>query len=145
MTSVTRSKSPNVYKSCPKINSLEKWRILTPLQKLPKNVDDLVKIIVATGFELLPKMQKIAKPVTLFMTLAPEQNYFGCGLISVHLGIMGGKVLANLVNCSCNIKSSLFWLIVNTAWKFNRLQHNSTRKSWISLVEGDEDLSLFHW
>ena len=26
-------KSPNVYKSCPKIISLEKWQILTPLQK----------------------------------------------------------------------------------------------------------------
>ena len=41
--------------------SLEKWMVLTPLQKLPKNVVDLVKIIVATGFELLPKVQKIAQ------------------------------------------------------------------------------------
>ena len=39
-TSVTSKKSPNVYKSCPKIISLEKWKILTPLQKLPKNVGD---------------------------------------------------------------------------------------------------------
>ena len=31
--------------------SLEKWKILTPLQKLPKNVGDLGKIIIATGFE----------------------------------------------------------------------------------------------
>ena len=30
--------------------SLEKWKILTPLQKFPKNVGDLGKIIVATGF-----------------------------------------------------------------------------------------------
>ena len=37
--------------------SLEKWLILTPLQKLPKNVGDLVKTIVATGFEWLPKVQ----------------------------------------------------------------------------------------
>ena len=35
--------------------------ILTPLQKLPKNVGDLVKIIVAKGFEWLTKVQKIAK------------------------------------------------------------------------------------
>ena len=41
--------------------SLEKWMVLTPLQKLPKNVVDLVKISVATGFELLPKVQKIAQ------------------------------------------------------------------------------------
>ena len=27
--------------------SLEKWMILTPLQKLPKNVEDLGKLIVA--------------------------------------------------------------------------------------------------
>ena len=39
--------------------------ILTPLQKLPNNVGDLGKIIVATGFEWLPKVQKIAQLVTL--------------------------------------------------------------------------------
>ena len=37
--------------------SLEKWKILTHLQKLPKNVGNLGKIIVATGFEKLPKVQ----------------------------------------------------------------------------------------
>ena len=41
--------------------SLEKGQILTPLQKLPKNVEDLGKLIVAKGFEKLPKVQKIAK------------------------------------------------------------------------------------
>ena len=56
-TSVTRKKSPNVYKSCPKIISLEKLNILTPLQKLPKNVGDLGKLIVAKGLEKLPKVQ----------------------------------------------------------------------------------------
>ena len=35
---------------------LEK-KILTPLQKLAKNVGNLGKIIVATGFEELPKVQ----------------------------------------------------------------------------------------
>ena len=35
--------------------------ILTPLQKMPNNVCNLGKIIVATGFEWLPKVQKIAK------------------------------------------------------------------------------------
>ena len=51
---MTSKKSPNFYKSCPKIISLEK---LTPLQKLPKNVGDLGKLIVAKGFEKLPKVQ----------------------------------------------------------------------------------------
>ena len=37
--------------------SLEKLKILTPLQKLPKNVGDLGKLIVATDFEKLPKVQ----------------------------------------------------------------------------------------
>ena len=50
-TSVTRKKSPNVYKSCPKLNSLENDIFLTPLQKLPKNVGDLGKLIVAKGFK----------------------------------------------------------------------------------------------
>ena len=35
--------------------------ILTHLQKLPSNVGILGKIIVATGFEWLPKVQKIAQ------------------------------------------------------------------------------------
>ena len=35
--------------------------ILTPLQKLTKNVGDLGKIIVAKGFKKLPKVQKIAQ------------------------------------------------------------------------------------
>ena len=34
--------------------SLAKLKILTPVQKLPKNVGDLGKIIVAIGFEKLP-------------------------------------------------------------------------------------------
>ena len=35
--------------------------ILTPLQKLPNNVGKLGKIIVATDFEWLPKVQKLAQ------------------------------------------------------------------------------------
>ena len=34
--------------------------ILAPLQKLPKNVGDLDKLIVAKGFKKSPKVQKIA-------------------------------------------------------------------------------------
>ena len=36
--------------------SLEKLKILTPLQKFPKNGGDLSKIIVAKGFEKLPNL-----------------------------------------------------------------------------------------
>ena len=37
--------------------SLEQLKILTTLQKLPKNVGDLGKLIVAKDFEKLPKVQ----------------------------------------------------------------------------------------
>ena len=37
--------------------SQEKWKILTSIQKLLSTVDNLVKIIIATGFEKLPKVQ----------------------------------------------------------------------------------------
>ena len=37
--------------------SLKKLKILTPLQKLPKNVRDLGKLIVSKGFEKVPKVQ----------------------------------------------------------------------------------------
>ena len=40
--------------------SLEKCMILAPLLKLPRNVGDLGKFIVAKGFKKLPKVQKIA-------------------------------------------------------------------------------------
>ena len=36
---------------------LEKWSILTLLQKLPKNVRDLGKLIVSEGLKKLPKVQ----------------------------------------------------------------------------------------
>ena len=65
LSSVTSKKLPNVYKSCPKMISLEKLKILTPLQKLPKNVGDLGKLIVAKGFEKVPKSNKSPNLVTL--------------------------------------------------------------------------------
>ena len=43
--------------------SLEKLKILTPLQKLPENVGDMGKLIVAKGFKNLPNL------VTLIPTL----------------------------------------------------------------------------
>ena len=55
--SVTSKKSPNVYKSYQKMILLDKLKILTPLQKSPKNVGDLCKLIVAKGFEKMPKVK----------------------------------------------------------------------------------------
>ena len=41
----------------PDLAKFRQFKIFTPLQKLPKNVGDLGKIIVATGFKKLPKVQ----------------------------------------------------------------------------------------
>ena len=43
------------------MSSLGKWMIFTPLHKLPNNVSNLGKMVVVTGFEWLPKVQKIAQ------------------------------------------------------------------------------------
>ena len=67
VASVTRKKSPNVYISCPKIISLEKWQILTSAQKLPKNVKDLDKLIVAKALKSCPKCKKSPNLVTLIV------------------------------------------------------------------------------
>ena len=54
---------------------------MTPLQKLPKNVGDLGKLIVAQSFKKLPKVQKSPNLVTLtkhqIFTLIfnPEASY----------------------------------------------------------------------
>ena len=37
--------------------ALKKFKVLSPLQTLPKNVGDLGKLIVAKGFEKLAKVQ----------------------------------------------------------------------------------------
>ena len=45
--------------------SLEKLKILTPLQKLPKNVGDLGKLIVTKALKSCPKSNKSPNLVTL--------------------------------------------------------------------------------
>ena len=54
---MTSKKSPNVDKSGQKMISLENLKILTPLQKLDKNVGDLGKLIVAKSLKSCPKSQ----------------------------------------------------------------------------------------
>ena len=44
-------------KKLPKNDFTRKMIDFTPLQKLPKNVGDLAKFIVAKGFKKLPKVQ----------------------------------------------------------------------------------------
>ena len=54
---MTSKKSPNVFKSCPKLIALEKMKDFHTFKKIAINVGDLGKIILATGFENLPKVQ----------------------------------------------------------------------------------------
>ena len=63
--SVTRWKSPNVYKSCPKTISQEKLTIYTPLQKLPNNVGIWVKYLLPPALNGCPKYKKLPNLVTL--------------------------------------------------------------------------------
>ena len=68
------------------MNSLEKWMILTPLQKMPNNVGDLGKIIVATSFEWLPKVQKIDKSShTENQPNLTSSDFLGCLEINIFL------------------------------------------------------------
>ena len=60
--SVTSKKSPNVTNTWPQMISLEKLKILKLLQKLPKNVVDLGKLIVATGFKIVAQ-STINRPI----------------------------------------------------------------------------------
>ena len=56
---------------------------MTPLQKLPKNVGDLGKLIVAKGFKKLPKVQQITQSGhTACHTHFPreKQRFSGTGL-----------------------------------------------------------------
>ena len=48
---------------------------LTPLQKLPKNVGDLGKLIADKGFKKLPKVQKIAKSGHTVSMLRQQPTY----------------------------------------------------------------------
>ena len=56
--------------------SQEKLNILTPLQKLPKNVGDLGKLIVAKCFEKFPKSNKSPNLVTLLESLILGDTFF---------------------------------------------------------------------
>ena len=56
-SSVTSKKQPNVYKKLAKNDFTRKMIAFDTYKKLPKNVRDLGKLIVATGFDKLTKVQ----------------------------------------------------------------------------------------
>ena len=71
--------------------SHQKFKILTHLQKLPKNVGYLGKLMVDTGFEKLPKVQK-NHPIWSHWTVNPisikeRQNKFLEPLLQIILAM----------------------------------------------------------
>ena len=62
--------------------------MLAPLQKLPKNVEYLGKLIVAKGFKKLPKVQKIA-----------QSGHTGYGPRGPRFNISHQQVLLNIYPC----------------------------------------------
>ena len=58
--------------------SLEKLRILTSLQKLPKNVGDLGKLIVAKGFEKLPNLVTLSTTLLALAVILLWHTMDGC-------------------------------------------------------------------
>ena len=70
--------------------SIEKSKILTPLQQLPTNVGDLGKLIVAKGFKIGPKSNKSPNLVTLLF--AANHQY-----------TLQRKHIMRLVSCSSRL------------------------------------------
>ena len=64
--------------------SLEILKILTPLQKLPKNRGDWGKLIVAKGFKSCPKSNKSPNLVTLATTAFHPSSAADHGSIPKH-------------------------------------------------------------
>ena len=67
---------------------LETWWILTPLEKLPKNVGDLGQLIVAKGFKNMPKAQKIAQSGHTACNNKLRVMYFNSSLVTSSFSIV---------------------------------------------------------
>ena len=65
--------------------------ILTPLQKFPKNVEDLGKLIVAKGFKRLPNVQNIAQ------SSHTGCNRSSCGILTSICPLKGLKILLKVI------------------------------------------------
>ena len=72
LTSVTRKKSPKVYKSCPKMISLEKLENLTPLQICLKMWEIWANYLLPRAIKSCPKSNKSPNLVTLLLTQSDD-------------------------------------------------------------------------
>ena len=110
--SVTSKKLPNVYKSCLKRIYLVKWKIVTPLQKLPKMCWWFGQNNYCPG--LWKVAQSIKKSPNLVTLLVP-QIYCNKGKSSYHHRVLLQKVTSELKSNtliqSDFIVNDIFWEI----------------------------------
>ena len=99
LISVTNKKSPNVYKNCPKMISLEKWNILTRLRELPKMWAIWAKFMLPQASKSCPKCNKSPNLVTLLLT------YLSLSLLSVCLCYF---FLSDSVFCSFSFRLRVY-------------------------------------
>ena len=69
----------------------EKLKILTPLQKLPKNVGNLGKLIVTKVFKICPKSNKLPNLVTLVAGQLADWSLPIPGIHGMH-SVIGNKI-----------------------------------------------------
>ena len=99
LDSVTSKKPPNVYKICPKKISLEKWKIFSPSQILPKNAGNLGKIIGPQALKSCPKCNKSPNLVALLLDKQKLCNsinshvqlchFDGTGVVTLSMDLQG--------------------------------------------------------
>ena len=84
--------------------------ILTPLQKLPKNVGDLGKLIVPKGFKKLPKVKKSPNLVTLLAMNNDNirvRSFFGiCLWLNIRTNVNILRTCVHITD-SCGIYSAV--------------------------------------
>ena len=109
--------------------SLEKWYILTPLQKLPRNVRDLGKLIVAKAFKKLPKVQKIAQSGHTVIVNDAHQSLRPCGVV-VHFSVSIFAFPCFNQICDLSFYLSIFWVCVS-----NFVEYGSNSDTFILSFE----------
>ena len=104
--------------------SLEKWKILTPLQKNSKNVWDLGKLIIAKGFKILPQ-SPINRPIwshccCCLVTINNNKLWLNSSASSSDIGVVWSWLDTNI--------NALYWVSEN--WLRNNLKSKYNNDCW---------------
>jgi len=90
--------------------------ILTPLQKMQNNIGDLGKIIVATGFKWLPKVQKIAQSGH-----TAQHSTFHCGMLRPRRASVNEPLETRTLGASSYVLCPYYILIYIPRIELNRV------------------------